>query len=43
MQNGELLSHVSIPNFNPHRTCLRNGDSFMNKTSPDLNELGPVF
>ena len=40
MQTGEILSQVSIPNFNPHKIDMKNGDSFMNKRSSGLFEFG---
>ena len=43
VQAREILSHVSIPNFNPHKIDMKNGDSFMNKKSSGLYELGSVL
>ena len=43
MQTGEIHSQVSIPTFNPHKIDMKNGDSFMNKDSSGLHELGSVL
>ena len=43
VQTGEIHSQVSIPTFNPHKIDMKNGDSFMNKDSSGLHELGSVL